>query len=98
VEDEAIRRRIAADARACGRIWCPHSATAAEVHSRLPLARRRSGHWVIVATAHPAKFREIVEPLVGHAIPMPESLRQLFDRPVKYAEIEPGPGALRSAL
>jgi threonine synthase len=98
VGDEAIRRRIASDSRAYGRIWCPHSATAAEVHSRLPLARRRAGQWVIVATAHPAKFREIVEPLVGHAIPMPESLRQLFDRPVEYAEIDPGLAALRSAL
>jgi len=98
VGDEAIRRRIASDARAYGRIWCPHSATAAEVHSRLPLARRRAGPWVIVATAHPAKFREIVEPLVGHSIPMPESLRQLFDRPVEYAEIDPGLASLRSAL
>ena len=26
---------------------------------------RRAGRWVLVSTAHPAKFREIVEPLIG---------------------------------
>ena len=66
VDDDAIRgahpQRIT---RRYGEIWCPHTATAAEVYARLPEAERRAQHWVLVATAHPAKFREIVEPLVG---------------------------------
>ena len=48
-----------------GSILCPHTAVAAEVYARLPAARRRACPWVIVATAHPAKFREIVEPLIN---------------------------------
>jgi threonine synthase len=98
VDDAAIRARITAEARRYERLWCPHTATAVEVHSRLPAAQRLGGHWIIVATAHPAKFREIVEPLAGRAVPVPESLRRLFDRPVEYAQLEPELGALRAAL
>ncbi len=48
----------------------------------MPQERRRSARWVLVATAHPAKFREIVEPLIGRAVPVPESLARLFARQV----------------
>jgi threonine synthase len=98
VDDASIRARIAVEARRYDRLWCPHTASALEVHARLPVAQRAAGHWIIVATAHPAKFREIVEPLAGRAVPVPESLRRLFDRPVEYAELDPELGALRGAL
>jgi threonine synthase len=39
-----------------------------------------------VATAHPAKFREIVEPLVGE-VPVPQNLRHLYDLPSMFSEI-----------
>jgi threonine synthase len=98
IPDAAIRERIRTDARRYGRIWCPHTATAAEAWSRLPPERRAGRHWVLVATAHPAKFREIVEPLIGKPVPVPEALAKLFDRPVKYAELDAGLEALRVAL
>ena len=60
-----IRARIRTDFERYGQIWCPHTAVAAEAYERLPPERRRKGRWVLVATAHPAKFREIVEPLIG---------------------------------
>ena len=78
VDDDAIRARIRADHEHYGVIWCPHTATAAEAWARLEPARRRAGHWVLVATAHPAKFRETVEPLVGRPVPVPEALARLF--------------------
>ena len=62
VGDEEIRDTIRRDWPELGRAWCPHTATAACLYRRLPASRRR-GRWVIVATAHPAKFDEIVEPL-----------------------------------
>ncbi len=98
VDDEQIRERIRTDFRRFGRVWCPHTATAAEVYGRLPLERRSTGRWVLVATAHPAKFREIVEPLIGRAVSMPDSLARLFERPVFCTEIAPTLDALRSAL
>ena len=98
VDDEAIRARIRADHERYGAIWCPHTATAAEAWARLSAAQRGAGPWVLVATAHPAKFREIVEPLVGQPVPVPESLQRLFRRPARFMEIESSLDALRTAL
>jgi threonine synthase len=102
VSDAAIRARIAADYRQYageyGKPWCPHTATAAEVYARMPESERSAGRWVLVATAHPAKFREIVEPLTGQRIEMPESLAKLFSRPVSCAELDPTLAALTAAL
>jgi threonine synthase len=96
--DEEIRARIVAGYRSYGQIWCPHTATAAQAWERLPSERRARGHWVLVATAHPGKFRETVEPLIGRTVPMPESLERLFARPVRCAEIDADLAALRAAL
>jgi threonine synthase len=74
VSDEEIRARISSDFSQYGKTWCPHTATAAEVYARLPESERAGARWVLVSTAHPAKFREIVEPLTGQRIEMPESL------------------------
>jgi len=102
VSDEAIRARIATDYRQYageyGKPWCPHTATAAEVYARMPESERAAGRWVLVSTAHPAKFREIVEPLTGQRIEMPESLAKLFSRPVSCAELDPTLAALTAAL
>ena len=102
VSDAQIRARIAADYRQYageyGKPWCPHTATAAEVYARMPESERAAGRWVLVSTAHPAKFREIVEPLTGQRIEMPESLAKLFSRPVSCAELDPTLAALTAAL
>jgi len=98
VDDEAIRARIRAGYQELGQIWCPHTATAAEAYARLPPQRRDSGRWVLVATAHAAKFRETVEPLIGREIPVPESLARLFARPSECTEIDADLASLRDAL
>jgi threonine synthase len=102
VSDDAIRARIRAGFEEFGQVWCPHTATAAEAYERLATARqgapKQQGRWVVVATAHPAKFREIVEPLIGRAIPVPESLAKLFARPTQCTEIDADLPALRRAL
>ncbi|MGB8327190.1 MAG: threonine synthase [Steroidobacteraceae bacterium] len=98
VADPAIRARIREDFARYRRIWCPHTAVAAEVYARLPGERRTGRCWIVVATAHPAKFRETVEPLIGQPIPMPPALARLFDRPLTYAELDVDLQALRDAL
>jgi threonine synthase len=98
VSDDEIRARIAKDFSQYGKTWCPHTATAAEVYARMPISERSNARWVLVSTAHPAKFREIVEPLIGQRIEMPESLAKLFSRPVSCADLEPSLQALTGAL
>jgi threonine synthase len=98
IDDAAIAARIRTDHEHYGCIWCPHTAAAAEAYARLSGERRRGHRWVLVSTAHPAKFREIVEPLIGKRIPVPENLARLFERPSRCTEIDPTLAALRGAL
>src|SRR5437660_3072253 len=98
VSDDEIRARIVAGYRQFGQIWCPHTATAAEAWARLPPEARRERRWVLAATAHPAKFREIVEPLIGRTGPVPETLAKLFARPAQCVEIDADGRALRALL
>ena len=98
VSDTEIQARIKSDFDDYGKVWCPHTATAAEVYARMSPGERADARWIMVSTAHPAKFREIVEPLIGQRIEMPESLAKLFSRPVSATELQPDLAALTRAL
>lgn len=98
ISDEATAERIRVDFARYGRIWCPHTAVAAEAHARLASGLRERGRWLLVATAHPAKFRETVAPLIGEMVPMPENLARLFELPSSSTEIDPDVEALKRAL
>jgi threonine synthase len=97
VDDIEIRATIRRDSHELDRLWCPHTATAAKVFRRL-LARGARGHWVIVATAHPAKFNDIVEPQTGREAPIPPSLAKLLSLPRQETELEPTLPALRAEM
>jgi threonine synthase len=81
-----------------GQAWCPHTAVAAEAYARLSEEQRARGRWSLVATAHPAKFREIVEPLLAREVSMPQSLAALLSRPVAYIEVDARLETLRERL
>jgi threonine synthase len=98
VDDATIRRRIAEDFMQYGREWCPHTATAAEVYRRLGEAERRDGPWVLVATAHPAKFNDVVEPIIGKRIEVPAALDRLLHLPQHFLDLPPTLKAVAAAL
>jgi threonine synthase len=98
VTDEEIKARIAAEYRASGYVWCPHSATTAEAWSRLPDAERSDRPWIAMATAHPYKFAEVVEPLVGRAVEPTPALAAIFNRPTRKIRIGASLEALADAL
>jgi threonine synthase len=98
VDDDTIRRRIKEDFMQYGREWCPHTATAAEVYGRLSAAQRRDRPWVVVATAHPAKFNEIVEPIINKQVAVPKSLERLLSLPRHCVDVPPTIEALAAAL
>lgn len=98
VEDDAIRARIRAEHEASGYVWCPHSATAAEAHARLPDDARAARPWIAAATAHPYKFAEIVEPLIGETLVPPPALAAIRDRPAHNLSIPARLDALADAL
>jgi threonine synthase len=98
VDDATIRARIKEDFMQYAREWCPHTATAAEVYARLSAEERRQHPWVLVATAHPAKFNEIVEPIIGRTLAVPPSLERLLRLPQVCMDIAPTLPALAAVL
>jgi threonine synthase len=97
VTDEQIRARIKTDMQTYGKVWCPHTAVAAEIYQRI-VKRRGGEQWIIVSTAHPAKFDDIVEPLIGRSVPVPDALASLLSLPKQEREIAPTLDALRAEL
>ncbi len=98
IGDDAIRKGIQSEYRQSGLTLCPHSAAAAQAYRMLTDEERRDSHWVLVATAHPAKFQETVRPLLGRAIAPPPALALLLDRPVAREEIDANLDRLRERL
>ncbi len=58
----------------------------------------RRSPWVVVATAHPAKFNEIVEPIIGRPVMVPASLNRLLNLPQHAVDLPPTLEALAAAL
>ena len=98
VDDAEIRDQIAADFARRGRAWCPHTATGLHVYDQLPPERRSGGPWIVVATAHPAKFDNVVESVIGEAVPVPVSLATLLALPTHCEALEPELSALADVL
>jgi threonine synthase len=89
VDDASIRAQIAKDYARYGEVWCPHTATAFWVYDHLPPGRRTGQAWIVSATAHPAKFESIVEPIIGRTVPVPPLLAELLGRPTESTALEP---------
>jgi len=79
VDDATIRTTIRDAPARHGIVPCPHTATGLHLLETLR-ADGDTGDWAVVATAHPAKFDTIVEPLVGHAVALPEALARCLSR------------------
>ncbi|GAB3341668.1 threonine synthase [Marilutibacter aestuarii] len=80
VDDATIREVIRDAPSRHGIVPCPHTATGLHLLDAL----RASGDvrpWAVVATAHPAKFDTIVEPLVGHHVDVPPALAASLSQP-----------------
>ncbi len=98
VDDDEIRdeiRRVFAEASLP---ICPHTATAFFAWRQLADDIRNAHDWILVATAHPAKFETIVEPLIGETVAIPPELAEILARPKRVTRIEPTLNALGSAL
>lgn len=90
VGDEELRAQIKRRWERSGYLICPHTAAADRVYEER-LAGRPA---IVVATAHPAKFETVVEPLIGSALSVPPALQVLLDAPSVYETIAPELSAL----
>jgi threonine synthase len=97
VDDATIRSTIAAAPERHGIAPCPHTACGLHVLETLR-ARGDTQAWAVVATAHPAKFDSIVEPLVGHSVEIPPALAACLARPAHGEALAADDVALRKRL
>ena len=88
VDDGRIRRRIRREHADSGAVLCPHTAAGVDAcRGLLAEAGAPAGDWVLAATAHPAKFETVVEPLIGTTVAPPPQLEELLSRPSSHEEI-----------
>lgn len=97
VSDDEIRRAIPVTLDKYDEIICPHTACGMVALERL----RDAGDtrdWCVVATAHPAKFETVVEPLIQKSINVPAALQTLLNRPAFAEVLPPNLESLQEAL
>ncbi len=79
-EDAQVIAEIGHVYREHGYVLDPHSAIAwLALQDRL--VDQPDARGVFLATAHPAKFREVVEPAIGRSIELPRALAEAISRP-----------------
>jgi threonine synthase len=98
VNDDQIKEGIRKDYAEFGFATCPHTATATHTWRHLDAKLRNANDWILVATAHPAKFETIVEPLIGTSVPLPDELQAILSRPSHSVSIDPDLNSLATAM
>lgn len=53
---------------------------------------------IFLETAHPVKFYDVVEPVIGEVVPIPAGIQSILDLPRKSRKIAPDYEALRAVL
>lgn len=95
--DDATRRCIAHVWDEAGVVLDPHTAVGV-LALRQALAVDEDAEGLVLGTAHPAKFGEVVEPIIGRPIPVPDSLRDALRQETTVPSIPPSLDGLLSIL
>ncbi|HEY3400119.1 MAG TPA: threonine synthase [Geothrix sp.] len=95
VRSDAETRQTVLDLDRDGYLADPHGAVACGV---LQSQLRAGEQGIFLATAHPAKFRESLEPALGREIALPKSLSDLLNLPLLNEPLAANQAALRRRL
>ncbi len=98
VSDKEIEAAMRQDFLDFGFATCPHTATATHTWRQLDDELAVAHDWILVGTAHPAKFETIVEPIIGETVPLPAELEEILARPAKAISINADLDSLASAM
>jgi len=98
VDDDSTRAAIERVYAKTGYALDPHGAVGWEAMDRVEARERLQGHLaVVLATAHPAKFAETVEPVIG-PVRVPAALSRTMERTVTAETIPASLDALAARL
>jgi threonine synthase len=99
ITDDGVRTVIRDAYARTGYLLDPHAAIAyAALKQRSGQDEPEGESKIFLATAHPAKFAEIVEPIIGRAVDKPAPLVQALARPRHIVRIDATYEAVRSIL
>ena len=91
--DDEVRKAIALLFEKYSYVADPHTAI-----GFLGLPEKRTGLSLFLATAHPAKFREVVQPVIKKDVPLPDALAEMLARKKVVQRIRPELGELTKLL
>ena len=91
-DDDAIKQAIRNAYETYQVVLCPHTAAAYAALTKVDHTKP----WTIAATAHPAKFENIIEPLLDITCEIPPSLQKHLDNAKQPHHIEADYGALKN--
>ena len=96
VNDHEIRETIMRQYAETGTIVDPHTAVALAVAKRK--ANQNNTPMVVVSTAHPAKFSETIEQVIGTQVELPPQLAEIAQLPERYRRISNDPNELKKLM
>ncbi|AKP73538.1 Threonine synthase [Piscirickettsia salmonis] len=88
INDKEISRTIKQSFNDHQKLICPHTAVG------VAMAKQLGGDWLVTATADPAKFECVLEPLLKIEVSVPKRLEDLLVREQSYIKIKPDLQAL----
>ena len=98
VTDEVTKTRMKEVYERTGYVACPHTAVGLEAAHRYRAETGDDAPIVVLATAHPAKFPEVVSEALGIPAPQEERLEALWQEETRVERLEPSLEALSRAL
>ena len=98
VTDEVTKMRMKEVYERTGYMACPHTAVGLEAVHRYRKETEDDAPVIVLATAHPAKFPEVVSEALGISAPKEERLKALWDEETRVERLEPNLKALSDAL
>lgn len=96
--DAETREAIGAVYREHNYVIDPHTAVAYLALKKFQLSHPNAGPGVVLSTAHPAKFLDVVEPLLGTKIQIPERLAAVLDEEKRASKIPAEYSALKTII
>jgi threonine synthase len=97
-DDDETRTCIGEVYRRTRRLLDPHTAVAWSAMEKASASGVRASPWVVLATAHPAKFPEVVEEATGASAPPPVVLSETRQRPERMVRLDVDDRALAELL
>jgi threonine synthase len=97
-DDATVRKEIAEVDRRHGYLLDPHGAIGWLALKQAMTRAPADARGVFLATAHPAKFREVVEPVLGRPVPLPPALEEALGRPRQFTRMNADYAELNALL